>query len=191
MTDQNPRFQLLLKEIELINDNIKNLDDIIYKMKNFAFLIWGGALYLIAEHLGAPNRKHTPETIQTLLALTAFAPFVFWMIHVRWQKHISMTGQRERMISYFLNSSSFDNWLAGDKNVNFPLYDLPGWIYTHDALPIVENEKPIWEKHGAMVDSNYLLNHENISIWKLMWYKDAAWYYPVMILISIGFALLY
>lgn len=47
----NPRYPILLKEIDLIADNIKNLDDIIFKTKNFAIGIRGGSLYLISQHV--------------------------------------------------------------------------------------------------------------------------------------------
>ena len=53
MINQNYRWEILKKEIDLISHNIRNLDDIIYKTKNFAILIWGGSLYLIAQHIEA------------------------------------------------------------------------------------------------------------------------------------------
>jgi hypothetical protein len=37
-TYSNPRYPILLREIDLLHDTIKNLDDIIYKTKNFAIL---------------------------------------------------------------------------------------------------------------------------------------------------------
>ncbi|MEO7766354.1 MAG: hypothetical protein ABIS01_02970 [Ferruginibacter sp.] len=43
--------EFIFRELDIIYDTIKNLDDIIHKSKNFAFLTWGGSMYLIAEHL--------------------------------------------------------------------------------------------------------------------------------------------
>ena len=56
----NFRYQILMKEIDVIHSTIKNFDDIIYKTKNFAFLFWGGSLYLIArlEHLEHDTIRH-------------------------------------------------------------------------------------------------------------------------------------
>lgn len=52
-------FQLIIKELDTIQDIIRNLDDIIYKSKNFAFLTWGGSLYLVTQHLniGSDEQK--------------------------------------------------------------------------------------------------------------------------------------
>ncbi len=47
----NSKYQLLLKEIDIIADTIKNLDVIIYKTKNFAFAFWGGSIFLITKLL--------------------------------------------------------------------------------------------------------------------------------------------
>ncbi|RIK80874.1 hypothetical protein DCC62_03075, partial [candidate division KSB1 bacterium] len=49
------RWELLLKEIDLIHSTIKNLDDIIFKTKNFGFLFWGGSLFLIVKDMSDMN----------------------------------------------------------------------------------------------------------------------------------------
>jgi hypothetical protein len=47
----NSYTNLLLKELDVIQDFIKNLDDIIHKSKHFFFLTWGDSFYLITQHL--------------------------------------------------------------------------------------------------------------------------------------------
>lgn len=179
----------------MIQKNIHNLDNIIFRMKNFAFVFWGGALYLITEHLA--TGESTGMKTKVYLACTAVIPLVFWFIHARWQRHISMSSKREKMISYFINSPAFGQWLDGDPAVQFPLYDICGWIYTTKLRKKESTEKeedksvPIWDKFDIKIQDSYLLDHSDSTIWKLLIYKDAAGYYPIMLLFSIGFALLY
>ena len=196
MNNENYRYQILIKEMDLIQSNIHNLDSIIYRMKNFAVILWGGALYLIAEHLGEPERSLSVDKIKLYLAFTSIIPLIFWIIHTRWQKHISMSSQREKILSYFINSPRFEAWLTGDSTVHFPLYDICGWYYTKKEIPKKKAQEediviPTWEKYGFKVDPAYLLDHDNATFWRLLWYKDAAWYYPIMLLISLGFAIVY
>lgn len=180
--ENNPRWQILLKEIDLIHSNIKNLDDIIYKTKNFAILFWGGSLYLIVQHL-----KSVPN-VNALIILTAIIPVMFWAMHFRWQKHLSMCSQREQMLSFFINSPAFEEWLPGEGTVQFPLYDIPGWLYTKN-MP--EKALKVREQLGVKVDSKYLLDSDDLSFWKILFYKDAKWYYSMMFLISVLFGLFY
>jgi hypothetical protein len=183
-TYSNPRHPILLKEIDLIHDNIKNLDDIIYKTKNFAILIWGGSLYLIAQHVEVEGAIAGIPKEKLLVYLTVLIPVIFWAIHYRWQKHLSMCSARERMISWFLNSPGFPYWLNGEEDVNFPVYDVPGWLYTKDA------DRDKWERLGVEVDEVYLLDHRELSFWKILFYKDAKWYYLLMMAVSVLFGML-
>lgn len=178
------RFELLLKEIDHIHSTIKNLDDIIYKTKNFAILLWGGSLYLIAENL------KTLDNVNNLIFLTAIIPVIFWAMHFRWQKHLSMCSQRERMISFFINSTAFEKWIGNDASIRFPLYDIPGWIYTNKASA---ETKEVWKELGVAFDDQYLLDAKakELRFWKLLLYKDAKWYYSIMFIISIIFGILY
>ena len=185
MPDQNHRFQLLLKEMDLIEANIKNLDDIIHKNKNFAIVIWGGALLLIARYLYAEDLDANID-IQWVIGATALVPLIFWIIHVQWQKYLNTTSERERMISFFINGPHFKDWLEGSEEVNFPLYDVPGWIY-HKAGK--RPGKP-WEDFGFKVDEQYLLQHKANTTWRLMWYKRMGLYFLLMIVMSVVFALI-
>lgn len=106
---QNYKYDLLLKEIDLIDGTIKNLDDIIYKTKNFAFAFWGGSIFLITK-----LDKPIADQIPLLIALTAIIPIMFWIIDYRWRKHLLLVSARERIISLFINSSEFREWMKED-----------------------------------------------------------------------------
>lgn len=177
----NYHYQLLLKEIDLIDTTIRNLDDIIYKTKNFAIVFWGGSLYLIVQYLKAF------QAANTMIFLTVLIPLIFWAMHYRWQKHLSMCAARERMISYFINGPSFEKWLAGDRSVRFPLYDVPGWIYTRQ---VAREARVKWQELGVDVAEEYLLDEGELRFWKILFYKDAKWYYTIMILVSILFGVM-
>lgn len=76
-------FQLILKELDTIQNIIKNLDSLIQNSKNFALAFWGGGLYLIVQHLEV---EKTPKG--WLIILTAIIPILFWIMDFQWRKHI-------------------------------------------------------------------------------------------------------
>jgi len=78
------REKLILKEMEISHSSIKNLDDIIHKNKNFAFLAWGGSLYLLAKDLASDKFI----IHWWMYMLTAAIPLLFWIIDFRWRKHL-------------------------------------------------------------------------------------------------------
>lgn len=182
MIDGNHRYQILMKEIDLIHDNIKNLDDIIFKTRNFAILFWGGSIFLIADHLSGAGSNISESNIKLLFALSAVIPVVFWIIHFRWQLHLMKTSQREKMISFFLNSPAFDDWMQEDSSIQFPLYDIPGWLYTTSPSETMQKK---FNLIGVRVDDRFKLNPKEISTWKILFYKDAKWYYSMMIIGSL------
>ncbi len=175
------RWELLLKEIDQIHDTIKNLDDIIYKTKNFGFLFWGGSLYLIVAHMD--DEKH--EMKAALILLTALIPLLFWVMDYRWRKHLMQCSQRERHISHFLNSEAFERLvLEGEKDIEgkrFPFFDIVGWIYT----------KAEYGKPGSPFLEEYLINPDEFRGWKVINYKEAKWFYWTMMLVSIVFGIIH
>ena len=180
----NLYFTLLLKELDVIQDTIKNLDDIIYKTKNFAFLAWGGSLYLFTQHL-----KEVDSSYKTwLYALTAFIPLLFWVMDFRWRKHLLNCSEREKIISLFINSDAFEAWMAEGKALpkhhKFPLYDPVGWIYTEKAFGTNEPTK-------RQFGEQYLVDDKKYSWREIAFYKDAYIFYGTLMLLSVVFAFFY
>ncbi len=171
------RWELLLKEMEFIKDTIKNLDDIIYKTKNFGFAFWGGSLYLIVDHM----KELSQGTKAPLILLTALIPLLFWVMDYSWRKHLMQCIRRERHISLFLNSDAFERLvLQGEKDIEgkqFPFFDVVGWIYTTTAYG--KTDGPFMEE--------YLINPNEFRGWKVIVFKDAYWFYGTMIVSSIIF----
>ncbi|RMG22296.1 MAG: hypothetical protein D6730_16740 [Bacteroidetes bacterium] len=177
----NPRYTILLKEIDLIQESVKNLDDLIFKTKNFAFPFWGGSLFLIADQL-AGNEKFKQELIPWLILATAVIPLMFWGMHFYWQKHLRNMAERERIIAAFVNSPAFHEWVNDPSGLDFPVYDPVGWIFTRQGIE-EEAQRGRWQQH--LVDLN------KYSVWDILLYKDAKFYYPLMVLASVVFAWAY
>lgn len=175
------RWELLLKEMDQIHDTIKNLDDIIYKTKNFGFLFWGGSLYLIVEHMDEVSQ----DVKAALILLTALIPLLFWVIDYPWRKHLMQCSRRERHISHFLNSEAFERLvLEGEKDIEgkrFPFFDVVGWIYTTTADA----------KTGGPFLAEFLISPDEFRGWKVIKYKDAKWFYGTMMVVSIVFGMIH
>lgn len=178
----NPRQQILQKELDLIQDGVKNLDDIIYKNKNFAFLFWGGALFLIADQLS--QNEALVGKIHWMIYTTAFIPVAFWIAHVFWQKHLFFLSLREKKIAYFINSVDFSAWCKGDNSIQFPVYDHVGWVFT------IQN-KSKWKELKFNFKDDHLIDRDEFNWWQTLWYKDAKVYYVLMIITSFAFGYMY
>jgi hypothetical protein len=105
---------------------------------------------------------------------------MFWTMDFRWRKLLLMASAREKIISLFINSPEFGEWLKEEKSsLKFPLYDPVGWIYTIDM-----------DKKGNL-DKKYLTNPGQLGLLKILLYKDAKWFYSIMIIVSILFGIFY
>jgi len=173
-----PHLTLLQKEMDYIEGTVKNLDDIIHKTKNFAFLTWGGSLYLIAGHL-----EDIQEYKLGLYLLTAVIPVLYWIMDYRWRKHLLQCGMRKQAITNFINSTGFRAWVkdpdALPEKEQFPLYDPVGWHFTRSNFP-----------QGAYA-SQYLVDDSSLVWQKVAFYKDAYLFYGAMIVLSIAFSIFY
>ncbi len=173
---QNIRWQLLQKEMEFIEGTVKNLDDIINKIKNFAFLAWGGSIYLIAEHLHNLNLHQG-----WLYLLTALIPVLFWAIHSRWQEHLLSCAERKKVISDFVNESDFEAHMLKDEDEGtdkqFPYYDPIGLIYTKNKFS------------NSRFATKYLVDNKKLNWFRVVFYKDAPLFYGTMILLSMVFGI--
>ncbi len=174
---QNIFWELLLKEMDIIEDTVKNLDGIIHKIKYFAFTAWGGGLYLIAQHL-----KQIEELHHWLYLGTAIIPFLFWIIDSQWQKHLLNCTERKRNIAQFVNSADFKLLIMEEtalpKKEGFPFYDPIACNYTI-------NKKGGKSELAAEFSKKYLAN-EDVSTWlKAMFYKGSWLFYITMIVVSV------
>lgn len=171
-------YDLLFKELEIINSTIKNLDDIIFKTKNFAFLIWGGSLYFISEKL----KVNDVSSKSHLFIMTALIPLLFWVMDYRWRKHILQCSKREKIISLFINSAEFKKIVSGEYELppgeQFPFFDPVGWIYTMQSI-LKDKEMP-----NDYFGNKYLIDEREFTFRKIILYKDAYIFYGTLISLS-------
>ena len=183
-------FQLTLKELDTIQDIIKNLDSLIQNSKNFALAFWGGGLYLIVQYLEVDKSAKG-----WLIILTAIIPILFWIMDFQWRKHILQCSIRMKNISKFLNSPDF---LKGgskpDENdaekLNFPLYDpLASFFLTLSSgkLKIHETEMD----KSKMFDVKYFREESEPTFKTTFFYKEAVYFFLTMIIISITLGVIF
>jgi hypothetical protein len=183
------REKLILKEMEISHSSIKNLDDIIYKTKNFAFLAWGGSLALLVKSWGGSlallvkyvSGPNLPDSnMHWLILLTGLIPLMFWSMDYWWRKHLRMAGRRERRLSLFINGEDFEKQVSGASGQQmFPYCDHVGWIYTRQALKAKAIPPVFADKH--------LGDKKEFGIISTLFYKDGWIYYLGMTIISILF----
>ena len=140
------------------------------KLKTFAFCFGAVAL---------PSAKTTRDN-STTNTNSNYAyghhSAMFWIMNYFWSRHLRNASQRERIISMFINSPEFSQWLAGETDtIKFPVYDQVGWIYTRQ------------NKDQFNFKEEYLVDAKKYSLWEILFYKDAKVYYTTMIVISIIF----
>lgn len=120
---------------------------------------------------------------ETLILLTALIPLLFWVMDYQWRKHLMQCSRRERYMSNFLNSDLFERLvLKGEKDIegkSFPFFDVVGWIYT----------KAEYGNTDGPFLKEYLIDTDEFRGWNVIKYKDAKWFYGIMILVSILFGL--
>lgn len=179
MTPESISFHLIIKELDTIQDIIKNLDDIVHKSKNFAFLTWGGSVYLIAQHLKIAE----DEPNGYLILLTAIIPLLFWSMDFKWRKHILQSSARMKIISLYLNSPEFKKYETEELDQNtrnlFPFYDPVGWTYTNRTVqkdPEIPKDK---------YKPSYLVDEDKLNFKKIIFYKDAFLFYGTLTFLSI------
>ena len=180
MKTENPRYNILLKEMEFIQDSVKNLDDLIFKTQNFALIIWGGAIYLLVDKAKGFGVGES----YLLIIASMLIPCAFWGAHYYWQKFLLIISDRERKISSFINSSDFNEWLNNPEDIRFPVYDPVGWIYTLQIYG-QSNVEPASEPTEQSYKNEYLVDYARHKTFKVMFYKGAKFYYPLMIAISL------
>ncbi len=178
-------FQLILKELDNIQDIIKNLDSLIQNSKNFAMVFWGGGLYLIVQHLQVDKN---PKGY--LIILTAIIPILFWIMDFQWRKHILQCSIRMKNISKFINSPDFIKIFNEDEydiqELKFPLYDPLSWFFLKSKDGILKiHETKIEDPQHNIFDLGYFRNESEPTFKRTFFYKEAAIFFLTMIIISL------
>jgi hypothetical protein len=91
MNDQT--FQIIVKEIEVIDGRIKQMEDIRRIVKSWCIITWGAAMGLLIRE----QQEH--------IALAALIPLAFWWTEMLYWRRENTFFRRLKQIRKFLNGS--------------------------------------------------------------------------------------
>ena len=105
------QFELMTLELNLINNEIKSLDEITRNVKQWSIVAWTGALGLA---LGNPALKPA-------LWATAFLPMSFWLVEASFRRIQRTFIVRAQDIAGYVNSADFRASAAAQTPMAFEL----------------------------------------------------------------------
>jgi len=116
-------LQILQLEIGIIDHAIARIDDMTKTHRNWAVIIWAGAIGIA---LGQPD-------LRKFIIFTAIIPLLFWIVHMRWLHSFLKFVYRENRISEFLNSEDFVKSFKQRSLKNFKVLDPTGIQHTEEV----------------------------------------------------------
>ena len=185
-------FDLLLKELDLINATITRLDNQMQNSKRICILLLTGWLgWFISNETGL-----SPYHRGCIILGAAVFPILFWGMDFFWRKALRTVTRRQLRISIFLNSNNPEVYLTEGGTQKFYVLDPLGSLYEKNDFKIMN--KLLKDKYiddaiaGMDKKEKDLLKEEKISNWRVLVYKEAKWFFPSLILLPliIGFALI-
>jgi hypothetical protein len=118
------QFQLLEKELELIDKTIRSHDDITKGIKNWAIVTWTASVGV----------GLSTNSLKPFLWLTAVIPVLFWLVDASYRRVQRTFIARQREISDFINSDTFRSAAENSTPFSFHLLKMrivrPGWHNT-------------------------------------------------------------
>ena len=100
----NAKYELLLKELDLIDSSIRQMDEITKGIKEWSIGAWTASVgFSIAIHQLAPY-----------IALTAIIPFMFWLVDASYRRVQTQFINRHKEIQQFINSKDFESFINGE-----------------------------------------------------------------------------
>ncbi len=111
MTLVDHQFDLLKKELDLIDTAIRQIDDITKGVKNWAIVTWTASLGVTLA----------TDPIKPYIWLTAIIPLLFWVVDGSYRRVQRSFITRNREISEYVNSQSFKSAIQTGKSLDFAL----------------------------------------------------------------------
>jgi hypothetical protein len=97
------QFDVLMKEVHLIDSTIDRLDEIMLRNRNWGITLWAGLIAIILKD----------DTMKHLILATAIIPLLFWLIDIRWKMALLQCSGRQERISFFLNNELKESFETG------------------------------------------------------------------------------
>lgn len=93
------QFDILKKELDLIDAAIRQVDDITKGIKNWAIVTWSASVGVSVSS----------SKLKAYVWLTAFLPVLFWILDASYRRVQRNFIGRNRKIRDFINSDEFKN----------------------------------------------------------------------------------
>jgi len=115
-------LDILKMEIGIIDHALARIDDITTSHRNWAVVLWAGAMGLALQQ----------PVLQKYIIFTSAIPLLFWVIHMRWLYFLYAFVYREKKIAEYLNGDDFQMSFKQRKIVNFNVLDPPGITHRNE-----------------------------------------------------------
>lgn len=166
--------QILFKELDLIDNTISRLDKQIQISKNICITLWTAWLgWFLTDYINGNSK----ENLNLVILASAIFPILFWLVDFEFRKALLSVGERQSIISLYLNSRD-------KENTELPLLDPVGWIYNFDVEALVNKCE-----FKLLDNKKKLLLGQKIHWINILFYKEAKWIFLPLILISIILAI--
>lgn len=108
------QFDILKKELDLIDAAIRQIDDITKSIKNWAIVAWSASVGV----------SLSSNELKAYVWLTAFLPVLFWILDASYRRVQRTFIGRNRKIRDFINSGEFKNAANLNEPFDFPLLEM-------------------------------------------------------------------
>lgn len=108
------QFEILKKELDLIDTAIRQIDDITKGIKNWAIVTWSASVGV----------SLSSNELKAYVWLTAFLPVLFWILDASYRRVQRTFIGRNRKIRDFINSDEFKNAAILNKPFDFLLLEM-------------------------------------------------------------------
>jgi len=105
----NEKYDILLKELDLIDSSIRQMDELTKGVKEWSIATWTASI-----GFALAISQLTPY-----VALTAAIPAMFWLVDASYRRIQSQFIKRHKQIQIFINSEDFELFLK--KEVRFDI----------------------------------------------------------------------
>jgi len=108
------QFDLLKKELDLIDTAIRQIDDITKGIKNWAIVTWTAALGVAL----------VTDQLKQCIWVTAIIPLLFWLLDGSYRRVQRTFIIRNREISIYVNSDDFKSDIQSENGLTFSLLQM-------------------------------------------------------------------
>lgn len=148
------QFEILIKEYDALQANIRNYDDILFRIKGWAITIFSGIVLLTLK-------ERRPE----YLILGAFGVILFWLLDGIFKGFQRAFIVRYNKLEHFLRRSEFQKAVEGRAFKKFSIPDITGRVSVKDRDKKINPLKASLYWHTSILYISMLVILACIGIW--------------------------